>query len=715
MGPVWPEQSVEQALDHGLRVVSEVRIWAAAGLDRGEAPVVAALLRGADRELVRQATVKVQASKLLQPYVLAFAPYNPASKEELTLQLWVSNKRDNHAIFGTIEPSDQADGPAINRNPTDQGPLAYETIWRGEGWRAALEGSWLDLLRLALAFIAIAGAILLTPSVARSLPRILHKTNHARATMAAPIYRTLRSVRSERRAYNKPDSETSRRRTVFVFPWLIPIFAILHYIGSNLILIRPYESVMLSLVITVVVTAVFFILLFVLRTAAAAAVLTGSLGVAFFSYGHIYTDRDPPDDRFLLSIGIPLAIGAVLLFRDRPSIAYPIARTMNMASVLLVLLAVLQIGQVLFTGRLQQAPDERFLRNFVGLDERISQARANKEAAGLPDIYFVILDEYPRHASPESFDNSEFVEALERRGFFVDPHARSNFTTSAWSISSILNMNYTDEHIPYAKTQERLYQIYNAAIDHNLGRIVRALGYKYVHVSSGWYLTESNPRAEMVVSFGPRGQITTGSTTEDPCVTERVLSLSNRFTDGFLETTAARRVWTSDPRPQKHPCTYHWSHPDQTLEAIEFMKNSASISGPKFVFAHLIKPHGPYSFDRHGNIAPVPQGWDDEHDPTVPGAFYGQLIWLNGRMLEVIDGILEGYDEPPIVVIVGDHGFERSDDSLIANDILAAYLLPDDGANSIYPGMTLVNSFRVILNRYFDLELEILRDRVRHP
>lgn len=715
VGPVWPEQSVEQVLDPGLRVVSDVRIWAAAGLGRGEAPVVAALLRGPDRDLVRQATVKVQASKLLQPYLIAFAPYHPASDEALTLQLWVSDKRDNHAIFGTVEIDDQGEGPTINQNPTDLGPLAYETIWRGDGWRAALEGSWLDRLRMALGLLASVGAILLTPTVARRLPRLLKKSKDASTTVVHEVYKAIRTDRTLYAARRKGDGAKTGRQTIYLFPWLIPLFAILHYIGANLILIRAYESIMLGLVITMIATMVYLAFIALLRDAASAAVLSGAFGIAFFSYGHLYADRDPPDDRFLLGIAIPLLVGSAILFRHRPGIARPIARTMNLASVILIVLAVYQIGQVLFTGRIQQEPDELYLRDFAGIEEEITEFRASAGPTSVPDIYFIILDEYPRHASPESFDNSEFVEGLERRGFYVDPHARSNYTTSSWSISSTLNMTYTDDYIPYAKTQERLYQIYNAAIDHNLGRIVTALGYKYVHVSSSWYLTESNPRADTVVSFGPRGRITFGSQVEDPCVIERVLSLSNRFTDGFLETTAASRVWTSDPRPQKHPCTYHWSHPDQTLEAIEFIKSSAEISGPKFVFAHLIKPHGPYSFDQHGNISPLPQGWDDEHDPTVPGAFYGQLIWLNGRLLEVIDEVLKGYDNPPIMVIMGDHGFERDDTSTIANDILAAYLLPNDGEDALYPGITSVNAFRAILNWYFDLDLEILRDRVRHP
>ena len=80
-------------------------------------------------------------------------------------------------------------------------------------------------------------------------------------------------------------------------------------------------------------------------------------------------------------------------------------------------------------------------------------------------------------------------------------------------------------------------------------------------------------------------------------------------------------------------------------------------------------------------------------------------------MLEVIDAILANYEEPPIMVIAGDHGNERTNPS-ISNDILAAYLLPDGGESAIYPSITSVNHFRAILDYYFGLDLGLLEDRV---
>ena len=74
------------------------------------------------------------------------------------------------------------------------------------------------------------------------------------------------------------------------------------------------------------------------------------------------------------------------------------------------------------------------------------------------------------------------------------------------------------------------------------------------------------------------------------------------------------------------PFAYRWQHPLRTLAWLDFMNEVAGMDGPKFVFAHLLKPHGPNSFDRHGNIAFDSGGWPDEHDPTVPEAFCGQVI-----------------------------------------------------------------------------------------
>ena len=357
VGPVWSEASVEQVLDQQPRVISEVRIWAAAGIVRGEALVVAALLQGPDRELVRQVKVKIKPSKILQLYVLRFAPYHPVSDEALILQLWVSNERNNHVIFGTSELRDDSPGPTINLNPTDQGPLAYEVIWRGDGWRAVLEGSWADILRLAGGVAAAVMAVLLRPSIATALRKAMPKFRVAVLAVVGSTHGALRRAWSGLEAQRRHAKKPSGGRTFYVFPWLIPGFAILHYLANNMSLIRAYEAIMISVVIMAGVSVVYVALRLILKSSASAAVFTGFLGSAFFAYGHIYAGKELPDDRYVLGLGLPIALGLAMFLKGRTEIARTIGRFLNAGSVVLLVLPIYQIVFVMVAGNFQQDLD----------------------------------------------------------------------------------------------------------------------------------------------------------------------------------------------------------------------------------------------------------------------------------------------------------------------------------------------------------------------
>ena len=718
IGPVWPSFAVEQVIDDAPGVISEVRIWAAAGFDRGEAPISASLLRRADRQPVRQVKARLLASKVLIPYVLDFPPYELAPNEQLVLQLWVSTERENSVMFGTTEPTGDADTlPTLYGRPTGQGPLAYEVIWRGTGWRAALEGSTADLARLAGAIVAAALAFAITvlshPFISRTLRKTAGRVGTAFLESVDPIYGTLRRVWVRQTAQSLTAEAPSRLRGFYVFPWLIPAFAILHYLANNLhlannlLLFRVSESVAVFVVAMAVVTVAFIAFRLVFKTAAVAAVLTGLLGIAFFSYGHIHTVLgEQADDRYLLGLGTSLVLSLGALVSTRPELARRIGLTLNIASFVLVVLPAYQIAQDFYVGSQPQAFDPS--DGFLGLDERLAETKDRLSRDELRDIYYIILDAYPRSGSPPEFDNSEFVQELESRGFYVATQARSNYRWTIFSIPSSLNMYYVhDEYLsPGNKSSRRLAAQRD---DHLLGRILTTLGYRYVHVSSGWAMTRTSRNADLVVDFSPAGRLVSGAETQDPSTFERATSLSGRFTDSLLRTTVARPFLSSEfgIHPDD-PFAYRWQHPLRTLAWLDFMKEIATIEGPKFVFAHLMKPHEPHSFDQYGNITFDEIGWSDDHDPTVPEAFYGQVIWLNGRILEVIDAILDDYEEPPIIVIAGDHGHEPS----MRHDILAAYLLPAGGESAIYPSITSVNHFRAILDYYFELNLGLLEDRV---
>jgi len=90
------------------------------------------------------------------------------------------------------------------------------------------------------------------------------------------------------------------------------------------------------------------------------------------------------------------------------------------------------------------------------------------------------------------------------------------------------------------------------------------------------------------------------------------------------------------------------------------------------------------------------------------------------RMLEeIIDAILNRSSQPPIIILQGDHGpggflnwFSPQRTCLCERtSILNAYYLPSGVSKDLYPTISPVNSFRVILNSYFGTHLDLLPDR----
>ena len=81
-------------------------------------------------------------------------------------------------------------------------------------------------------------------------------------------------------------------------------------------------------------------------------------------------------------------------------------------------------------------------------------------------------------------------------------------------------------------------------------------------------------------------------------------------------------------------------------------------------------------------------------------------------------------DSPPIIILQGDHGTQtllkkyddnwdnQNDESITERmSIFNAYYLPDQNTELIYDSITPVNSFRLILNAYFNTNYELLEDK----
>jgi hypothetical protein len=314
------------------------------------------------------------------------------------------------------------------------------------------------------------------------------------------------------------------------------------------------------------------------------------------------------------------------------------------------------------------------------------------------------LDRYAGEATLArdfGYDNHDFLSFLEDRGFYVAHQSHANYLKTTHSLASSLNMEYlSDVAVQVGNRCDDWTPLYTRIEDNRLRRTLEARGYRFLHLGSWWGPSRENRFADVeshrvAVPYFDR-----------LCLTSTLFYAVDRHFGYFDDEIEPRRLqWT------------------QFHHQMEELENLPRTGGPWFVFAHVLVPHPPYVFDRAGRFvtrtAEVAEG-------TARG-YVDQLAFVSQQMREVVDRMLASRAVAPIIVIQSDEGPfpDRYQNQVMQFDwhqasvrelrhkmgILNAYYLPDGGAAALYPSITPVNSFRVILDRYFGAQLGLLPDR----
>ena len=113
-----------------------------------------------------------------------------------------------------------------------------------------------------------------------------------------------------------------------------------------------------------------------------------------------------------------------------------------------------------------------------------------------PDIYYIILDGYARSDVMKSlfdYDNSGFLDRLERKGFYVASGSTANYCQTPLCLSSSLNSSYLDEMVKGLGIDQTELTQFIARND--VVASLRPLGYRSVTFATGFDPTE-NPEAD---------------------------------------------------------------------------------------------------------------------------------------------------------------------------------------------------------------------------
>lgn len=319
-----------------------------------------------------------------------------------------------------------------------------------------------------------------------------------------------------------------------------------------------------------------------------------------------------------------------------------------------------------------------------------------------PDIYLIILDAYGREdvlAGLYNIDNQPFLDYLDGKGFYIASESHTNYIQTVFSIPSVLNFKYIDvagEGVNGADYFRGLVK------DNRIMSVLKGCGYQTVAIESGFFFT-NQPDVDVYYSRG-----------NDLNVFENLLLSSSPW------------EVVSDQLGLEPPAESYEAQRRRVLYSFRRLETLARTPGPKFVFAHIISPHPPFVFDAEGRPVEPNRGYSIGDGEDFAGdldeyrtGYADQVQFVNQRLERAINAILSRSATPPVIIIQGDHGpgsrlnwtspggsclWERA-------SILNAYYLPGAGKEQLYPSITPVNSFRIILNAYFGAQLEQLPDR----
>ena len=321
-----------------------------------------------------------------------------------------------------------------------------------------------------------------------------------------------------------------------------------------------------------------------------------------------------------------------------------------------------------------------------------AMANIPEDADKLPNIYFIVCDSYPRADYLKSYfglDNTPFLDGLRERGFYVADRSLSNYPNTMPSLASTLNLEYLDNAMAPGGWDEYYPELIPRMQDNLVVRTLRARGYEYVAIASGLFPTDMTG-ADRYIHPG------------DKPYTE--------YQQHLIDITPVRSIFNRMKKPHHHRLVPF------VFDTLERLRRDER---PMFVFAHVLLPHLPHGYDAEGNIRldypPYKEGWREMTE------------LVNRRLTEIVDTIQR--EEPnSIIIIEGDHGPRTSWQDANTMDLLPwegtwdEYVLdrcanlstcyfPDRQYEGLlYPEITPVNTFRVIFNKYFGANYELLED-----
>ena len=504
-----------------------------------------------------------------------------------------------------------------------------------------------------------------------------------------------------------------------IHPFLVGIFPILIIYSQNIGRVEITELFLPVIIIVGLTIGLYYFLKLILKNENKSAIIVTLILIMLFSYGHIYyllsdvmiDEFDIGQNRYLIpAFGLVLGISIFFIIRAR-RVFDNATSILNVISIVFIIVAISNVALVgAEITSCDKCSNQEFFyeaRDFSDYFE--SHEFSISKNQELPDVYYLILDEYARNDALieyHNFSNHELTEFLEKKGFHIAKNSFANYPMSVQSIPAIMNMDYINFLADEIGTEVRNYKPLNGK---NYGlypnnmviKNFKEMDYKIITFNTFALHLHENPLADKTF-----------------CHRDKFL-LDNRLADVLARTSIFGYYierWAEGELRQA------------TLCAFENFGNAGNVfDEPVFVWAHVMLPHPPWIFGPNGEeitpgkpllITDNPEFRDSGWEPKRQ--YIQQVQFANKKTIEVVENILEN-NRNAIIIIQGDHGTawetnwmepSKEDAWQRLRNFDAIYFPDKDKRDLLLDDRTLVNTFRTVFNAYYESNYELLENKM---
>ena len=340
------------------------------------------------------------------------------------------------------------------------------------------------------------------------------------------------------------------------------------------------------------------------------------------------------------------------------------------------------------------------------LEMLLKQVGFSNDTIKKPDIYHIILDAHPRSDMLTKYfgaDNSRFITFLESSGFIVAHNGLSNYSCTDLSIPATLNFTYMHDTNDSLHRSPLVLSELRYRKTHSLAKkFLNQLGYSTYTIRNGF---ETDERSTFDHFIQPH-TILPG------------LSL-NEFNYGVLRMTPLMAIIN---RFDYLGHSFFGEHRRLIRSALDFLSYAHLEKKTKYVFAHIIAPHIPIVFGRHGEELKDNKPY--LNDPSAdPDAFIqaskDEIFFLDSIVMQTIANMIRK-DSNCVIILQSDHGElpvwpeePCPQKSVIEqrHGILYAMRIPGK-LPDLSKKATAVNTYPLLFNAIFGCKIPLKKDRV---